>query len=159
MAAGQDRAYTALEVVPRQYVHHMNQKDKPLPTDLGKQVVPHEGKQVLLDDGKQYIPRNDGIESVAEGDSCAHKHGDPHGQIHRLSRKKQILLGGAVALIIITAVVLGLVFGVRHKRSGTSPVTSPSNSSAIPPLTTPPQRNIAALSFISNKTNNTRVYF
>ena len=167
MGAGQDRAYSALEVVPHQCVHPINQLDKPLPTDLGKQVVPHEGKQVSLDDGKHHIVDDGGIRSVATGDSYAHDRSDHDIQIHRPSRKKWILSGGAVGLIIIIAVVLGLVFGLRHKRSGTTPVTRPSNSSSIPapapPISSPPisplHRNIAALSFASESVNNTRVYF
>ena len=167
MGAGQDRAYSALEVVPHQCVHPINQLGKPLPTDLGKQVVPHEGKQVSLDDGKHHIVDDGGIQSVAMGDSYAHDHSDHHIQIHRPSRKKWILSGGAVGLTVIIAVVLGLVFGLRHKRSGTTPVIRPSNSSSIPapapPISSPPisplHRNIAALSFASESVNNTRVYF
>ena len=167
MGAGRDRAYSALEVVPHQCVHPINQLDKPLPTDLGKQVVPHEGKQVSLDDDKHHIVDDGGIQSVATGDSYADDRSDHHIQLHRRSRKKWILSGGAVGLIVIIAVVLGLVFGLRHKRSGTTPMTGPPNSSATsapaPPIssppTSPPQRNIAALSFASDSVNNTRVYF
>ena len=167
MDPGRDGPYSALEVVPHQHVHQMNQLDKPLPTDLGKQVVPYEAKQVSLDDGKQHIVDDGGIQSVAAGDSYAHDRSDHQIQIHRSSRKKWILSGGAVGLIVINAVVLGLVLGLRHKRSGATPVTSPPNSSATfapaPPIssppTSPPQRNIAALSFASDSVNNTRVYF
>ena len=148
MDAGRDGPYSALEVVPHQYVHQMNQQDipPPPPPDLGKQVVPLEEKQVSLDDGKQYMVKH---------------WGDHHVDFHRPSRKSRILLGGAVGLIVIIALVLGLVFGLRHKRSGTISVTSSSNSSAVPisSPTSPPQRNIAALSFASESVNNTRVYF
>ena len=152
MDAGRDGPYSALEVVPPQYVHQMNQQDEPLPADLGKQVVPLEEKQVSLDDGKQHMVKS---------------WGDDHVQLHRPSRKNWILLGGAVGLIVVIALVLGLVFGLRHKRSGTAPATSPSNSSSVPapsapissPPISPPQRNIAALSFASDSVNNTRVYF
>ena len=167
MSAGQDRAYSALEVVPHQRVHQINQRDEPLPTDLGKQVVPHEGKQLSLDDGKQRMVDDGGIQSVATPDSYEHDFSDHQIQVHRPSRKKWILSVGAVGLIVILAVVLGLVFGLRHKRSGTTPVTSPQNSSATsapaPPISPPsislPQRNIAALSFALDSVNNTRVYF
>ena len=141
----------ALEVVPHQYVHQMNQQDIPPPPDTEKQVVPLEGKQVVPL-GKQHMVKH---------------WGDHHVNFHRRSRKTWILLGGAVGLIVIIAVVLGLVFGLRHKRSGTTPVNSPLNSSAVPgPVparpsspTSPPQRNIAALSFASESVNHTRVYF
>ena len=148
MDTGRDGPYSALEVVPHQYVHQMNQQHiPPPPPDLGKQVVPLEEKQVSLDDGKQHI--------VKYG-------GDHHVNFHRPSRKTRILLGGAVGLIVIIAIVLGLVFGLRHKRSGTISVTSSSNSSAVPAPASPtssPERNIAALSFASEYVNNTRVYF
>ena len=148
MDAGRDGPYSALEVVPHRYVHQMNQQDIPPPPDLGKQVVPPlEEKQVSLDDGKEYMV----------------KYGaDHHVDFHRPSRKTQILLGGAVGLIVIIAIVLGLVFGLRHKRSGTISVSSSSNSSAPPRISSPtsqPQRHIAALSFASESVNNTRVYF
>ena len=159
MGTGQDRAYSALEVVPHQCVHQINQRDKPLPTDLGKQVIPHEGKQLFLDDGKEHMVDDGGIQSVATPDSYEHDFSDHQIQVHRPSRKKWILSGGAVGLIVIIAVVLGLVFGLRHKRSGTTPVTSAPNSSATSPPTPLPQRNIAALSFASDSVNNTRVYF
>ena len=152
MDAGRDGPYSALEVVPHQCVHQMNQQDEPLPPDLGKQVVPLEEKQVYQDDGKQHMVKNSSDHRV---------------QFHRLLRRNRILLGGALGLIVIIALVLGLVFGLKHKRSGTTLVTSPSNSSAIPaptpPIssspTSPPQRNIAALSFAAESANNTRVYF
>ena len=167
MDTGRDGPYSALEVVQHQCVHQMNQQGKPLPIDLEKQVIPHEGKQVVLDDGKQHIVDDGGIQSVAMGDSYAHEYGDHDVQMPRPSTKKWILSGAAVGLIVITAMVLGLVFGLRHKRSGTTSVTSPSNSSAAtapaPPISSPPtsspQRNIAALSFVSDSVNNTRVYF
>ena len=146
MDAGRNGPYSALEVVPYQYVHQMNQQDIPPPPDLGKQVVPLEEKQVSLDDGKQYMVKH---------------WGDHRVDFHGPSRKTRILLGGAVGLIVIIALVLGLVFGLRHKRSGTIPVTSSSNSSAVPisSPSSPPQRNIAAVSFASESVNNTRVYF
>lgn len=151
MDAGRDGPYSALEVVPHQFVHQMNQQDipPPPPPDLGKQIVPLEEKQVSLDDGKE----------------CMVKCGiDHHVNFRRPSKKNQIMLGGVVGLIVIIAVALGLVFGLRHKRSGTVSVTSSPNSSAVPAPapprnSSPPQRNIAALSFASESVNNTRVYF
>ena len=155
MDADRDGPYSALEVVPHQYVDQMNQKDvPPPPPDLGKQVapleekhvVPLEEKQVSLDDGKQYVVKY---------------WGDHHVDFHRPSRKIRILLGGAVGLIVIIALVLGLVLGLRHKHSGTISENSSSNSSAVPAPapTSPPQRNIAAVSFASGSVNTTRVYF
>lgn len=156
-----DRAHSTLEVVSNQHVNQPSQQENPLPTDFGKQVVPHEGKQVFLN--------NDGPETVTEGVSYAHNDGDPDVQGHRPGgplRKKWVLFGGVVGLIIVLAVVLGSVFGSRHKHPATNSFTSPSYSSAqssSAPTTSPPapplEHNIAALSFASNSVNNTRVYF
>ena len=158
---GRDRAHSTLEVVSNQHMNQPSQQKNPLSTDLGKQVVSHEGKQVFLND--------DGPEPVAEKASYAHNDGDPDDQGHRSggpSRKKWVLFGGVVGLIIVLAVVLGSVFGSRHKRSATNSFINPSNSSAHSspaPTSSPPtpllQHNLAALSFASNSVNNTRVYF
>ena len=149
MDAGRDGPYSALEVVPHQYVHQTNQQDESIPTDSGKQVIRHEGKQV--------IPHEENQVSLENGKQHMVKHWvDHHVQP---SKRNRILLGGAVGLIVILALVLGLVFGLRHKRSGTTVATSSSNSSAVSTPNSPPQRNIAALSFASESVNNTRVYF
>ena len=126
-------------------------QEKPLPTDLGKQVAP--------DDGKQYTVVGGGIEVAANGDFCAHDVGGHHVQVHQPSRRKWILFVGAVGLIAILAAVLGGVFGSRHTSSATAPPKRLSNSSAMSPSARPPQRNIAALSFALNSVNNTRIYF
>lgn len=52
----------------------------------------------------------------------------------------------ALGLVIILVVVLGGIFGSRHKPSSIS-------------STLTIQRNIAAVSFASNSVNNTRVYY
>lgn len=151
MDAGRDGPYSALEAVPHQNVHHMNQPE-PIPPDFGKQVVPLEEKQVYLEEGKHHMVK----------DCVSH-----HARLDQSSKRNRILLGGAVGLIVILSLVLGLVFGLRHKRSETTVATSSSNSSAVPapgppmssPPNSPPQRNIAALSFASKSVNNTRVYF
>ena len=177
MDADRDRQYSALEVVPHQHVRHMNQQEiPPPPPDLGKQVVPLEekhvvpleGKQVVPLEGKQVVPLEENQVSLDDGKQPRVKYrGDHHVNFHRPSRKTRILLGGVVGLIIIIAVVLGLVFGLKHKRNGTISVTSSSNSSAVPAPspprisspTSPSPRNIAALSFASESVNDTRVYF
>ena len=122
MGTGSDASYSAMEVIPGPYIHQIiinnQQRENP---DLGKQVIPHEGLQVALgDDGKQHVvDDDDGIQPVAKGDDYAHDDcGDHHVRSHRPSRKKQILVGGAVGLMVIIAVVLGSVFGVRYQRSG-----------------------------------------
>ena len=125
--------------------------------------APYEGKQVALDDSKQHTVNDNGLELVSQKESFAHSYGDHPVQVHRPSSKRRMLLGGAIGLIIVLAVVLGIVFGLKHKHSARTSLISPSNSSAEPPSTpphdSPPQHNIAALSFVSNSVNNTRVYF
>ena len=125
----------------------------------GKQVTPHEGKQVALDDGKEQMVINDGIEVVANEDSFAHNYSDHHVQIHQSSKKRRILYGGAVVLVVLALIVLGTIFGLRHKHSAATSFTSPPSSTAQSPPPSPPQHHIAALSFVSNLTNNTRIYF
>ena len=150
MGVSRDQPYSTLEAVPQHPVYQAYRQEKPLPTDLGKQVAP--------DDGKQYAVDSGGIELAAKEDFHAHDFSGHHVQAHRPSRKKWILLGGAIGLITILAAVLGGVFGSRHKSSVTASLTGPSNSSATSPSAAPPQRNIAALSFASNSVN-THVYF
>lgn len=156
MASNEDQAYSQLEaftygqleVAPQ---HH---REKPLPTDLGKQVVP--------EDGKQHALERVGIEVDPNGNFPAQYVGDPQVQIHRSSRMKWMLLVGVVSLVVITAAVLGGVFGSRHKNHGTvrnAPSTNHSNASISSSPTRSTQRNIAALSYSLNSVNNTRVYF
>ena len=178
MSAGRDRAYSSLELVPRQCVYQTDRHGKPLPTDLGKQVVPYEGKQVVPHEGRQVSRNDDGIEVVAKEDSYADNFSDHHFHVHRPSRKQWILFCVAFGSIVILAAVLGPVLRIRHKHSAKTSFHPPattvsppattiytpsstnshpaSNTSAPAPL---PQRNIAALSFASNSVNNTRVYF
>ncbi len=54
----------------------------------------------------------------------------------------------ALGLIVILAIVLGGIFGSRHKRK-------PSITSFTPSI----RHNIAAVSFASSSVNNTRVYY
>lgn len=158
MAGNQDQAYSTLEALP------LHRKDKPLPTDLGKQVVPDDGKQHAVDnvgievapDGEIEVAPNGGIAVAPDGDFNAQYAGGHHVQVHRPSRMKWILFVGVVSLVVIVAAVLGGVFGSRHKNHGTAEgasLTNLSNSAR------PPQRNIAALSYSLNSVNNTRVYF
>lgn len=122
MAAGRDQAYSTLEAI----LHHQTcRQEKPIPTDLGKQVA--------LDDGKQYIVDGDGIEVAANRDFHAHDVGGHHIQVHQPSRRKRILIVGAVGLIAILAGVLGGVFGSRHTSSATASPKRLSNSSTISP--------------------------
>lgn len=140
MAAGRDRWYSTLEVVPRQVFYRNSRQDRPPPTDLGKQtapdegkqVAPDEGKQVPVDDGKQHIGDDSGIELVAREEFCAPDLNDHDVKARQPSRKQWILYGGAVGSVVLLAAVLGIVFGSRHRHrdSATTSLTRPSNVSA-----------------------------
>lgn len=136
MAVGRDQAHSTLEVA--------------LPSDPGKQVAPEHGKQHINDSDLEPIPKED-----FDGQDI-HIRDIP---VQRLSARRRIIFYGIVGSILILGAVLGGVLGSRHKSSGTVSSTNPSNSSAAPPSVTPIQRNIAAVSFISNSANNTRLYF
>lgn len=189
MAPGTEKSYSTLKVVPRQISYRSPRQDRPLPAGLGKQVAPDEGKQVApddgkqtpLDDGKQHIGNDGEIEVVAEEESCAQELSHHDVQVCPPSRRQWILYGGAVGSTVILALVLGIVFGSRHKHkastitsltslsnasaTSSSALSSPAASSLATPSPTTPfpttsiHRNIAALSFPSGSINNTRVYF
>ena len=150
MSAEGDRTYSTLEAVPQQYMYHTYRHQRNPSTDPGKQVSP--------DDGKQQIGDSIGIEVAAKEEYCAHDLGDQLVQASRGSRRKWLLLFGAVGLIAALAAALGGVFGSRHRSSATLSSSDSLNSSTTLP-TAPPRRNIAALSFASKSVNNTRVYF
>lgn len=148
MAGNNDQAYSTLEPLP------LPRKEKPLPTDLGKQVAP--------DDGKQHAGDSAGCEVDPNGDLNAQSAGGHHVQVHQPSRMKWILLVAVVSLVVIVAAVLGGVLGSRYKYHGPvegAPMANLSNSSTTSPSARPPQRNIAALSYSLNSVNNTSVYF
>ena len=156
MASNEDQAYSQLEAVPYGQLEVAPQhcRQKPLPTDLGKQVVP--------EDGKQHAPERVGIEVDPNGNFPAPFVGDPHLQIHRSSRMKWMLFVGVLSLLVIAAAVVGGVFGSRHKNHGTAGNASSTNHSNTSISSSPArstQRNIAALSYSLNSVNNTRVYF
>ena len=164
MAGNEDQAYSQLEAL--QYgeleVAPQHRRQKPLPTDLGKQVVP--------EDGKQHALERVGIEVDPNGNFPAQSLGDSQVQIHPFSRMKWMLFVGVLSMVIIAAAVLGGVFGSRHKNHGiarnasstsdsNASSTKHSNASISSSPARGPQRNIAALSYALNSVNNTRVYF
>ena len=156
MAGNEDQAYSQLEALTygQLEVAPQHRREKPLPTDLGKQVVP--------EDGKQHALERVGIEVDPNGNFTAQYVGDPQVQIHRSSRMKWMPLVGVVSLAVIAAAVLGGVFGSRHKSHGTvrnASLTNHSNASISSSPARSIQRNIAALSYSLNSVNNTRVYF
>lgn len=70
-----------------------------------------------------------------------------------------MILSGIVGLIVILIAVLEGVPESKHNNSSTTSQSSPSNSSPSSPTVAPTQRNIAAIFFTSNSTNEARVYF
>lgn len=150
MAMKKDHADSSSEVVPLQYMYQTNQENTPLSCDLGKQVVP--------DDGKQFRGKNGEIEVVGNGDFFTPYVGRHQVRGRKSSRRKWLLLVGAVGLVFVLIAVLGGILGSRHTKSTAASPTSLSNVSTTSHSTITPQRNIAALSFTLNSINNTRVY-
>ncbi len=131
MNAGSDQAYSTLEAVPRRY--QPGSRDKPLPSDAGKQVVPDYGQQQVVYNGIEVAAKEYYTQDTSRLPLPS-----------RLSRRKRSIYGMALGLILIMAVVLGGIFGSRHKHK-------PSITSFTPKS----QHNIAAVSFASNSVNNT----
>ena len=161
MDADQERAYSALEVVPCQRAYQESQLEISRSSAKGKEVAPDGGKQHVING-------RDGVEVITKGGRFTHEHGNHYGNDRlyvRWTPRKRWVLGGAFGLIVLLAVVLGSVLGSRHKQSTTASLTnpqnstSPSNSSAATPSAPPVQHMIAALSFTSNNVNHTRVFF
>ncbi|MCJ1463707.1 hypothetical protein MMC07_002316 [Pseudocyphellaria aurata] len=149
MATGGDQAHSILEHVTKQPQYQAEQFET-LTNDPEKQQ-----KQVAIDGGKECIEDKGGLE-VAPNEHFANDdfnedfdrrkivvHGVPGQRLPARSRK---LLCGLAGLTIILGAILGGVLGTRHKNSATVSVT-------------PIQRNIAAVSYTTNHTNHTRVYF
>jgi hypothetical protein len=142
MANSEDPRHSNLEVV---YQH-----------DMGKQVVPA--------DGKNHIGASD-LEVAPE--QIFGKLGDDDQLPISVPAQKRlstrwIIGGGAIALVILAA-VLGGVLGSRiHKSATASSSSTASNStgntttSSFSPST---QHNIAAVSMFEKNENQTRVYF
>lgn len=137
--------YSTLEAVHP--LQQSIQTQKPLPVDSGKQVVPDYGKQAW------HPADNNGIEVVPKSE---HPQQDAaYDTYPRKSQRKWIIVGGIVALIVILVVVLGGVLGSRSKSESGMPLSTPSSS----PTLAQHQSNIAAVSFISNNANRTKVYY
>ena len=121
--------YSTLEAIPQE-------------SDLGKQVVEDDGKQKVVNSGE--------IEPVAiEKFYAQHEANEQHRPRQRL-RWREIALISVLGSLVILAVVIGGVLGSRsrHTDSGKEMMNPPSQN-----------RNIAALSFVSDSINNTRIYF
>ncbi|KAE8440490.1 hypothetical protein EG329_007423 [Mollisiaceae sp. DMI_Dod_QoI] len=145
--------YSTLEAVhPAQ---QSIQTQKPLPLDSGKQVVQEHGKEAWQPDS------SNGIEVVSKPEYP--QQNAVYDTYTRKSRRKWIILGGIAGLIVILAAVLGGVLGSRGKSKSTAPSLSPSSTPSSAPSNSSAslqhQSNIAAVSFISNNANRTKVYY
>ncbi|KAH6677389.1 hypothetical protein B0J14DRAFT_584150 [Halenospora varia] len=143
--ADTDADYSTLEAVHP--LQQSIQTQKPLPVDSGKQVVPDYGKQAW------HPADNNGIEVVPKSE---HPQQDAaYDTYPRKSQRKWIIVGGIVTLTVILVAVLGGVLGSRSKSESGMPSSTPSSSPALPQH----ESNIAAVSFISNNANRTKVYY
>jgi hypothetical protein len=128
------------------------QTRKPLPGDLEKQVVTENGLQVATVDGIEVTPI---VEYVKENLAPQ--------QHTKLSQRKWLIIGGVVGLIVILAAVLGGTLAHKRKSNSKTPSSLGPTSNPVNPCSTPVsvqyQRNIAALSYISNNANRTKVYY
>ena len=137
-----------------------------------KQVAPDTDKQVCLDDGKQIFWNDVGLEAQNTDNNHSPQNTDSNRSpaIRHLA-KKRVVLWAILALIIILAIILGPVLGLRHDgsekeplaNSPTSPLTSlPTTITTLPNKAF--ERKVAALSFASDdnpsqSVNLTHVYF
>lgn len=128
--------YSTLEALPRKL-------------NLGKQVVEDDGKQVVEDDGKQIQTNRGEIEPIAKEKSCAPEVADDQIRPRQHLRWREIALISVLGSMVILAAVVGGVLGSQRRRLEERLMMNPSL----------PNRNIAALSYVSGPVNNTHVYF
>jgi hypothetical protein len=151
--------FSTLEVVQQGYEPFRNEKSAPIVE--GKQLVVTEetGKHVV-----PVVPYSDhdapGLEATpVQYYPIEQQYQDlPVYQKQNIRRsRKWLWIGGVGLLVVILAAVLGGVLGSRKSKSSSTAPTSVSNTTTA--STTPQQRHIAAAAFVSNKINNTRVYY
>lgn len=108
------------------------------------------GKQVVGDDGKQKITNSGEIEPIAKEEFYVTKEVDDQIRPRHRLRWRELALISVLGSMVILAAVVGGVLGSRSRHSG-------SEREVVDPL--PQNRNVAALSYVSDSVNNTRVYF
>lgn len=177
-----DTNYSTLEVAPT------NHNDAHLPEVIPAEghhsegylpeVKPIDGKEArIYEDGTgglEISPVQDPIYPISETDQKAPQ-SNP-------SRRKYLLTGGIILVVVILAAVLGGVLGSRKNNNSSSksestssasdgaldntPTSSTSSTSTRPtsiptskPNIAPLNRNIAAVSFVNNAVNATRIYY
>jgi hypothetical protein len=145
MAPG-DHEFSTLEAVDPDDEHLREQKSLS-PLDLGKQVVPEEGKEVFSYDN--------GLEATPDQHfPSAQK--SPLKPPFQKKRRTWTLVGSVVLLVVILAATVGGVLGSRKGTANSISTSTPSSDNTVLQR----QHAIAAVSFSSdNGINNTRVYF
>ncbi|MCJ1470234.1 hypothetical protein MMC07_008879 [Pseudocyphellaria aurata] len=146
MATGRGQADSIVELVAQQPQYQAEQLE-PLTNDPEKQVAIDGGKQCVEDKGGLEVAPNDDFANDDFNEDFDRRKIAIHGvSAQRLTARSRKILCGLAGLTIILGAILGGVLGTRHKNSATVAVT-------------PPQRNIAAVSYTTDSTNHTRVYF
>ena len=158
-----EQGHSTLEYVPNEYY---NKKENSQPVYSGLQVVP------VAEPGKElHYASVGGLEVNLNHDgSVPPREDQPHQNASR-SRRKWLIIGAIVAVIVIVAAVVGGVLASKGKSSNkaqdstassattsTAP-TGTSSQSATPTSTIQPKRNIAAVSWSPITGNQTRLYY
>jgi hypothetical protein len=102
---------------------------------------------------KQLAPDIGGLQQVSPE--------DPNIKKQPRSKRNRVILAlvAIIIALVILAAVLGGVLGSRHSTAKvSSSLPSPSNSSNASLYLSPTQRNIAAVSFLDDSGNNTRLF-
>jgi hypothetical protein len=110
------------------------------------------GKPAIPEDEKYAIVYNDGLEAAPNRDL---PHTQQFPQQQSRGRRKWILIGGGVLLAVILAALVGGIVGSRRAKTASASTSTQSSGSGVALR----QRAIAAVSFASNKINNTRLYY
>lgn len=101
--------------------------------DEGTVQIGSEGPSVVTDESQQYIPATAIFEASRQAPI------EPEASSDELSRKRMILVGAFVVLIVCGAIILGVVFGVRNKDKPPAPssVSNTENSPSPAPTLQP----------------------
>lgn len=149
MTVAEDQLCSSREAVAPKSTPEISRPDKSFSSDLGKQVA--------TDNGKQTAFNRSGLELAANANFFTDQTSTHPIQDRHVQGNKWIVMTSVIVSIITLAIVLEAVLGSRHTTHSKMSATSWfSPTHASPP---PPKRNIAAISFNHNSTNNDHVYF
>ncbi|KAL9624163.1 MAG: hypothetical protein Q9160_001685 [Pyrenula sp. 1 TL-2023] len=145
-----DSAYSTLEVVTTQGRPTIER-----PRDL-IQFDPE--KQVAFESGKQCISGKGVVDPVISDESIKPEREEKIlVSLPKLKNRRWMISLGVLGSIVVLAILLGAILGSRNKKSSRPP--PPESSTSSPSAVAPAQRNIAAVSFVSNAANFTQMYF